>query len=238
MISGFTLPGGPCLRWVGGQLLRGTLQSRHAEVNHEREAAARQTISPSSTHEDARTACAISSVSMGKHGKLSIDVPATRDECAAVTFDVRQGAEAVVLQLEDPVGMIERTRDAPAASAEAWAARPEGRVGSWLAVLVQGRARLVRLQVLEQPSKCRLVAIVVLPLSEIGDEIFANLTRRVLPGVGIKAFPVAQQVKPTRLTGNNMRRRSRGSRFLALAISVRTHSLFMLCSERISSKRS
>jgi hypothetical protein len=36
---------------------------------------------------------------------------------------------------------------------------------------------------------------------------------------------------------NSMRRFSHSSRFLALLISVQTHSLFMLCSERTNSKR-
>ena len=47
-----------------------------------------------------------------QHRVLLVDVPAAGHERAAVALDVRERAEAVVLQLEQPVRMIERTGDA------------------------------------------------------------------------------------------------------------------------------
>jgi hypothetical protein len=40
--------------------------------------------------------------------KLRVDVPAARDECAVMPVDLRQRAESVVFELEDPIRMIER----------------------------------------------------------------------------------------------------------------------------------
>jgi hypothetical protein len=44
--------------------------------------------------------------------KLSIHVPPTREERALMALDVRQRTEAIVFQLEHPVGMIKGLSDA------------------------------------------------------------------------------------------------------------------------------
>ena len=45
---------------------------------------------------------------LGELRELLEDVPAPREERAAMAFDHRQCAEAVMLELEEPVGVIER----------------------------------------------------------------------------------------------------------------------------------
>ena len=49
---------------------------------------------------------------LGQQAELREDVAAARHERAAMALDMRERAEAVVLQLEQPVRVIERIRDA------------------------------------------------------------------------------------------------------------------------------
>lgn len=48
----------------------------------------------------------------------------------------------------------------------------------------------LRLQIPQQPLKRPLVAVVVLPVGEIGDEVFADLTGGILAGIGVKRLPL------------------------------------------------
>src|SRR5882762_6372488 len=72
----------------------------------------------------ARALCASSLLELRK---LLVDVALARDERAAVALDVRERAEAVVLQFEDPVRMIEgaRRHESAASAGRTQAARSE-----------------------------------------------------------------------------------------------------------------
>jgi hypothetical protein len=77
-------------------------------LKSDRPSGARQTISPTSTHDLARTASAISSA---QHRELLVDVAAAGPEPVLVAVDVGKRAEPVVFQLEQPIAMGERIRD-------------------------------------------------------------------------------------------------------------------------------
>src|ERR1700688_2889017 len=57
---------------------------------------------------------------------------------------------------------------------------PAGRVGN---------SFILDLEILNEPLKRLIVGVLSLPLAEIRDEVFANLTSGVLPGVGVEALP-------------------------------------------------
>src|SRR6266540_71375 len=61
--------------------------------------------------------------------------------------------------------------------------------------LLRNRRRLHRLQILEEPRKGGLEGVVVFPVCEIGDKVFAHLDGQILTGVGVEAFPLAEGVK-------------------------------------------
>ena len=98
--------------------------------------------------------------------------------------------------------------------------------------------RVRRFQIADQPLKRFLIRVVILPVAEVRDEILANLAGGIFSGVGVEALPVAQSFNGASRMGNSTRRWSRTSRLRALAISVFTHSLSILCGDRINSSLS
>jgi len=63
------------------------------------------------------------------------------------------------------------------------------------------RLRFFRLQIAEQALKTFRVGVVFLPVAEIGNEIFANLARQVLPFVGVEKLPVPNRLKRNQSDG-------------------------------------
>jgi hypothetical protein len=63
------------------------------------------------------------------------------------------------------------------------------------------------LQILQQPLEGLLVAVVVLPVGEVGNEVLPDLLCGVLPSVGVERFPFPDLLK---------RRQADGEKHLAL----------------------
>ena len=91
------------------------------------------------------------------------------------------------------------------------------------------------LKILEQPVESLLKSVMVLPVREVRDEVFADLHAEILAAVRIEAFPVPDHLEVHQPDREKLRWPSLISIFRALRISVLTHSLFMLFGERTRS---
>ncbi len=102
-----------------------------------------------------------------------------------------------------------------------------GKAGDSLPMSIRIGPRF-QFQIRQEALEGRLIGIVIFPPAEVGNEIFPELAGGILSGVGIEALPIAERFKINQRKGNSMRRFSRLSLLRALAISVLTHSLFIL----------
>jgi hypothetical protein len=98
--------------------------------------------------------------------------------------------------------------------------------------------RLGRSQVPDELPERNLEVIVVLPIREIRNEVLPYLVRHVFTEIGVEALPLTQKAEVAHSNRKKLSPPSVLSTFSALLISVMTHSLWILLSERISNSRS
>src|SRR5271165_4222747 len=78
----------------------------------------------------------------------------------------------------------------------AFARNGGGKAESWVGWFYEPQAGFtLRLQILHQPLKRRLIRIVILPVAEVGDEVLPYLARRGIANVGIKQLPLLHFLK-------------------------------------------
>lgn len=58
-----------------------------------------------------------------------------------------------------------------------------------------GSGRFLRPEILEQPGEGSLECIVVLPVREVGDEVFADLDTKILSTVRVESVPLPDRVE-------------------------------------------